>query len=79
MKSDFGWCLGPLHNNKVELGIHHSMPSRRIMLTTIAHEMVHQWQVENEYKHSHNKYFYQWRGPLSQVDIELKRWIFTHE
>lgn len=73
-KQHYGWC-DHQHDQSITIGIFRQMPTRRLMLATIAHEMVHQWQIENGYNNAHNKHFFKWKQPLQKLGLPLRVWI----
>lgn len=56
-----GWCEGHNYSKDVDIGIKTSLPSRRLMISTIVHEMVHQWQWIHTRTITHGQSFLQWR------------------
>lgn len=76
----YGWCIGdPSKGDIVDIGIKSNMPSRKLMLTTIAHEMIHQWQIANGINNAHNMQFYGWRFKLMKLGLPLRTWIDNGE
>lgn len=73
-KDYYGWC-DLLDDGTVAIGIRLQMPTRLLMLATIAHEMIHQWQIANGHNNAHNTHFFAWKQTFNQLGLPLKVWI----
>ena len=65
----------PYHNPTFGyvIELHHRFETWRTFIETLAHEMVHQWQVEilKDPTANHNKNFFAWREKFSKYKMEL--------
>ncbi len=74
----YGWCkpFGRKNNGTVCIGIRREVDNRHTFLTTLVHEMVHQYQWEHERKMSHGKTFYRWADHLKRtVGLPLDEYV----
>lgn len=65
-----GWCRGYVSNRNVKMGLRRKFTSKRVFLTVLVHEMVHQWEQLTNEKMTHGKNFYFWK-PIIQVHVGL--------
>lgn len=72
-----GWCKSHRKNKPyVSLGIYREMPDRKVFLTVLVHEMVHQWEHQNIGKMSHGQNFYMWKGRIKRnIGLDLDEYV----
>ena len=65
----------PYHNPTFSyvIELHHRFDTWRVFIETLAHEMVHQWQVQiqKDPTANHNKNFFAWREKFSKYKMDL--------
>lgn len=59
-KSYYGYCES-LNRNTVNIGISSDVITRKLFLTTLVHEMVHQWENQTHGRMGHGKRFFEWQ------------------
>lgn len=71
-----GWCQQYMLNTNVRMGFRRHFTNRRVFLTVLVHEMVHQHELATRNKMSHGKYFYAWRDKIkSTIGLPLNKLI----
>lgn len=63
-KDHYGYCEAD--NQTVTIGIHSDIGTRELFLTTLVHEMVHQWEYYVGHRMGHGKRFYAWQGRIKK-------------
>lgn len=66
---DWGYCQVDSNNN-ITIALDSGIPSRNVFLSTLVHEMVHQWEYETYGRMGHGKRYQQWKERVSKA-IEL--------
>jgi len=60
----------------VNIRLKESMETRKLFLTILVHEMVHQWEWETLEKTSHHKHFYMWKDTIRRmIDLPLAKLV----
>lgn len=79
-ENDLYWGMCNIEeDNTITIYINKDFLSKKLFVFTLAHEMVHQWEWENNGTMSHGPAFFQWRDKLKSYNIVLTRaYRFKH-
>lgn len=66
-KAEVDGATFPLGGQRVRLHISNSITTRQAMLATLAHEMVHQYQYQNDLPMTHGETFLAWEAPIKLI------------
>jgi hypothetical protein len=62
---DWGYCQAST-NGEITIALDSGIPSRDVFLSTLVHEMVHQWEHETYGRMGHGKRYEQWKQRVSK-------------
>lgn len=80
MSDAWGICYGNLDDGKLPyhaprcayIAVNNSFRSKRHFIEVLAHEMVHQYQVEFQNRIDHGKTFWAWREKFERYNMKLR-------
>lgn len=68
----YGWCSGYKRHRRVAMGIRSNINDRKLFLTVLIHEMIHQWEHETYGIMTHGQTFFEWQGKVKRhLGLEL--------
>lgn len=76
----WGICYGELDDGKkpyypphcTHIALNNTFKSKRHFIEVLAHEMVHQYQIENLNRIDHGRSFWAWRDKFEQYNLKLR-------
>lgn len=77
---DWGYCQIS-SKNKMTIALDSTIPTREMFLSTLIHEMVHQWEHETYGRMGHGKRYQQWTDRVSNyigLDIHSNEEDYTY-
>ena len=74
LRGVWGWCYGDLHTQKNDwIAINDSFPNKTHFIRVLAHEMVHQYQIEQLGQIDHGMTFEDWNSKFRKIGIHIKK------